>query len=163
MASALRFHIVPGLVISASLVVFTVVGARPVMGQTPPTGGTVTTRGTPHAPGPGMVAPQPVQPAPEFGFEESLLLQEAGIREQESFPERIRGVYAPSFLRSFSTTVRTSETSGLRMGMSGWTATRIPYDDRNANGGPALGLTIEWGKPLPPPAEPATPTEPPQR
>ena len=55
------------------------------------------------------------------------------------------------------TTTRTSRTSGIRMGLSGWTAPRIPFDDRESSGFPALGLTIEWGTPMEPPAEPAPP------
>jgi len=162
MRSALRLQFFKVLVIAASLAAG-LIGRSPAFGQTPPPAGTVTSKGTTGAPGVGVVAPKPVQPGPEFGFEESLPLQEGGLREEESFPERTRGVYAPAFLRNASGTVRTSKTSGLRIGLSGWTATRIPYDDRNNGGGPAFGLTVEWGKPLPPPAEPAPPETPPQR
>ena len=151
MGSVLRMiRIFPVMAVAVPLTAG-LVGALPVMGQTPPAGN-VTSRGTQGAPGGGVVAPQPVPPSPEFGFEESLPLQEGGLREQRSFPEpNLGGVYAPAFVRTGSTTMRTSQTSGLRMGLSGWTATRIPYDDRNNQGGPALGFTIEWGKPLPPP------------
>jgi len=40
------------------------------------------------------------------------------------------------------------------MGVSGWTAPRIPFDDPQSNGFPALGFTVEWGTPMEPPAEP---------
>lgn len=154
----------PALVVGAWLV-SAVLGPSPVMGQTPPPGGNITSTGTPGtrpAPGVGVVAPQPLPPSPEFGFEESIPSQLGGIREQQSYPEpNLGGVYAPAFFRPGSTTVRTSQTSGARMGLSGWTATRIPYDDRNNQGGPAFGFTFEWGKPLPPPpAEPAKPEAP---
>jgi hypothetical protein len=156
MGSALRVRILLILAIAAPLA-GVLVSARPVMGQTPPPSGNVTSSGTAApgtaAPG-GVVAPQPLPPSPEFGFEESLPLLQGGIREQESFPEQTRGVYAPAFVRGGSGIVRTSQTSGMRMGLSGWTATRIPFDDRNNGGGPALGFSLEWGKPLPPPAEP---------
>jgi hypothetical protein len=160
MGSALRIQIFPVLGIAVPLAVV-LAAASSVMGQTPPppashvtTTGTPT--GTPGTPGGGITAPQPqLPPSAEFGFEESLPLQQGGLREEESFPERVRGVFAPAFLRSGSTTVRTSRTSGMQMGFSGWTSTRIPYDDRNNGGGPAFGFTIQWGKPLPPPAEPA--------
>jgi hypothetical protein len=139
-------------------------GPSSVMGQTPPAAGNVTSTGSPatqRAPGVGVIAPQPVPPSSEFGFEESIPLLQGGIREQQSFPEpNLGGVYAPAFFTAGSTTVRTSQTSGMRMGLSGWTATRIPYDDRNNQGGPALGFSLEWGKPLPPPAEPAKPEAP---
>jgi len=156
MGSALNIRIFPILAIAAPLAGM-LVAASPVMGQTPPPAAShVTTTGTPGAPGSGVVAPQPLlPPSAEFGFEESLPLVQGGLREEESFPERTRGVFAPAFLRAGSTTVRTSQTSGMQLGFSGWTATRIPYDDRNNNGGPAFGFTIQWGKPLPPPTEPA--------
>jgi hypothetical protein len=157
-------RIFPVMVVAASLA-GTLIGPSPVMGQTPPPGGNVTSTGSPgtqRAPGVGVVAPQSAPPSPEFGFEESIPLEQAGIREQQSFPEpNLGGVYAPAFYRAASTTVRTSQTSGARFGLSGWTATRIPYDDRNNQGGPALGFSLEWGKPLPPPpAEPAKPEAP---
>ena len=134
-----------------------VIGASPVLGQTPASGASPS----PGAVGSqvGVVAPQPTQPAPEFGFEESVPLERGSIREEASYPERTRAVYAPAFVKSAVKTVRTSRTSGLRMGLSGWTATRIPFDDQNASGGPAFGLTIEWGKPLEPPAEPTLPAQ----
>ena len=164
MRSARRMRILPVLAVAAPLAAV-LAGVSPVMGQTRPPAGNVTSTGTPStgttgAPGGGVVAPQPVPPSPEFGFEESLPLLEGGLREQQSFPERTRGVYAPAFVRGASGVVRTSETSGMRIGLSGWTATRIPYDDRNNGGGPAFGLTMEWGKPLPPPTPPATPDAP---
>jgi hypothetical protein len=151
----------PVMVFAAPLAAL-LVEVSPVMGQTPPSAGNITSRGTPGVPGVGVVAPQPIPPSPEFGFEESLPLQQGGLREQQSFPEpNLGGVYAPAFVRAGSTTIRTSQTSGLRMGLSGWTATRIPYDDRNNGGGPAFGFTLEWGKPLPPPpVEPGKPEAP---
>jgi hypothetical protein len=164
MGSALKIRIFPVLVIVAPLAAL-LVGTHPVMGQTPPSAGHITNTGTPAPPGTpgrGVTAPQPIlPPSPEFGFEESLGLIEGGIREQQSFPEpNLGGIYAPAFVRAASTTMRTSQTSGIRTGLSGWTATRIPYDDRNNQGGPAFGFTVEWGKPLPPPAEPAKPEAP---
>src|SRR5262245_12167168 len=162
MRSALGIRIFPVLSIAVPLAGL-LVAASPVMGQTPPPAGHVTSRGTTAtSPGSGVVAPQPIlPPSPEFGFEESLPLLQQGLREQEAFPERTYGVYAPAFGRSATTTVRTSRTSGVQMGLSGWTATRIPYDDRNNTGGPAFGFTVQWGKPLPPPVEPAATPDPP--
>ena len=153
-------RIFPVMVAAAPLAV--VLGAFPVMGQTPPTGGNITSTGSQGAPGVGVVAPQPRPPSPEFGFEESIPLQQGGLREQRSIPEpNLGGVYAPAFVTNGSGVVRTSQTSGMRMGLSGWTATRAPYDDRNNQGGPAFGFSLEWGKPLPPPTpEPAKPEAP---
>src|SRR5262249_55285874 len=120
MGPALKIRILPVLTAVAAPLAIVLLGASSVMGQTrPPAAGHVTTTtGTPGAPGGGVVAPQPqLPPSPEFGFEESLPLQQGGLREEESFPERVRGVYAPAFLTPGSTTVRTSKTSGMQMGL----------------------------------------------
>jgi hypothetical protein len=130
-------------------------GAGSAVGQTPPATGVAR---TPGSQGVTAVAPPSRPPAPEFGFEESIPLEQGGLREGESYGERTRAVYAPAFLKGATQTVRTSKTSGFRWGLSGWTATRIPFDDQNASGGPALGLTFEWGVPLEPPAEETPPT-----
>ena len=167
MGSLLRMIRVFPVMVAAAPLAAVLVGALPVMGQTPPAGEHVTTTGnqatgTTPKPGGGVVAPQPAPPSPEFGFEESIPLQQGGLREQRSIPEpNLGGVYAPAFVRNGSGVVRTSQTSGMRMGLSGWTATRVPYDDRNNQGGPAFGFSLEWGKPLPPPTpEPAKPEAP---
>src|SRR5215470_15774483 len=98
----LRIRVFPVVVVAAPLVAV-LVGALPVMGQTPPTGGNITSRGTQGAPGVGVVAPQPPPPSPEFGFEESIPLQQGGLREQRSIPEpNLGGVYAPAFVRNGS-------------------------------------------------------------
>ena len=158
MGSARRIHPFPILSVVGSLAAV-LVGASPAVAQTPPVSGTPTSPGGVGPPGLGVVAPRPTPPAPEFGFEESVPLELGGIREEASYPERTRAVYAPAFLKSAVKTVRTSRTSGLRIGLSGWTSTRIPFDDQNSSGGPAFGLTIEWGKPLEPPAEPTLPAQ----
>jgi len=152
-----RIQPFPALSVVAALAAV-LIGVTPVRAQTPPAFGRTVSTGTAGSPGVGVVAPPPAQPTPEFGFEESIPLEQGGIREQGSYPERTRAVYAPAFVKSAVKTVRTSPTSGLRIGLSGWTATRIPFDDQNASGGPAFGLTIEWGKPLEP-AEPAPPAQ----
>ena len=131
--------------------------AGPAGAQAPTGFGTSVSGGNTGSPGIGVVAPSPAPPSPEFGFEESLPMELGSIREQEAYPERIRAPYAPAFLRGATKTVRTSQTSGMRIGLSGWTATRIPGDDQNVSGGPALGLTIEWGKPMEPETPPPTP------
>jgi hypothetical protein len=111
--------------------------------------------------GVGVVAPPPTQPTPEFGFERGIPPEQGGAREQEFIPsERTRSIHQPAFLRGATKTTRTSRTSGVRWGLSGWTAPRVPFDSqRESSGGAALGLTIEWGTPLEPPVEPAPPTQ----
>ena len=69
----------------------------------------------------------------------------------------MRTIYQPAFIKGAVKTTPTSRTSGIRVGLSGWTAPRIPFDDKDSSGFPALGITIEWGTPMEPPAEPALP------
>jgi hypothetical protein len=116
------------------------------------------------APSVRMIAPPATSPTPAFGFEPSLPPEQQGAREQELYPsERIRSVHAPAFVRSATRTVRMSPTSGMRMGLSGWTSPRVPYDFQESSGGAAFGLTIEWGVPMEPPAEAAPQTAPPSQ
>ena len=153
----------PFLVLSvAGLLAVVLVGASPTGAQTPPPSGAATPSGNPAPPGIGVVAPHPAQPAqpskpaPDFGFEPSLP-PEQGVPSEDAHGERTRTIYQPAFVKGAVKTTRTSRTSGVRVGLSGWTAPRIPYDDRESSGFPAIGLTIEWGTPMEPPAEP-TPT-----
>ena len=136
------------------LLVAMLIWASPVVAQTPPASGTTTSSGAAGSTGIGVVAPQPTQPVPEFGFEPALPPQQGSPRE-EDYGERTRTIYQPAFVKGAVKTTRTSRTSGIRFGLSGWTAPRIPFDDRNSSGFPAFGLTIEWGTPLEPPAETA--------
>jgi hypothetical protein len=102
----------------------------------------------------GVVAPPPAQ-VPEFGFEPAIPPDQGRAREEEFYPERTRSIHQPAFVKGASTTMRTSRTSGVRVGLSGWTAPRVPFDMRESSGGAAFGLTIEWGTPLAPPVETA--------
>jgi hypothetical protein len=138
----------------ASIATFGPGGVMPGWAQDPPVTGTAQSSGSPKV---GVVAPEPRPTPPELGFERSIPQEPGALREDGTYPERTRAIYAPAFVKGGVKTVRTSRTSGLRMGLSGWTATRIPFDDQNAGGGPAFGLTIEWGVPLPPPAEASPP------
>jgi hypothetical protein len=137
-------------------------GVTPVAAQTPPASETTTSSGTPGSPKIGVVAPQPPQPpqppkpAPDFGFEPALPPGQ-GVPSEDAHGERTRTIYQPAFVKGAVTTKRTSRTSGIRMGLSGWTAPRIPFDDPQSNGFPAFGLTVEWGTPMEPPAEPSPP------
>jgi len=112
----------------------------------------------PAAGGSVTVTPQPThpQPGPNFGFED-VLAPEQGFPREDAHGERTRTIYRPAFVNGAVRTTRTSRTSGVRYGLSGWTAPRIPYDDRESSGFPAIGITIEWGVPMEPPAEPQKP------
>jgi hypothetical protein len=143
-------------VLSVATTLFAVlIGAHPVLAQTPPASGTTTSQ-PPGPVGVGVVAPEPTRPVPEFGFEPAIPPEQKGPRE-EFYPERTRSIYQPAFVKGAVGTTRTSRTSGVRTGLSGWTAPRVPYDDRESSGGPAFGFTIEWGTPMEPPPEPALP------
>ena len=131
-------------------------GTNPVLAQTPPASGTATSAGTTPV-GVGVVAPEPTEPTPEFGFERGIPPEQKGAREQEFYPERTRSIHQPAFVVGAARTVRTSRTSGVRTGLSGWTAPRVPFDDRESSGGVAFGFSLEWGTPMEPPTEPALP------
>lgn len=146
------------------------VGAGTVLGQTPtPEPTAPAASGAPASPGSvgvGVEAPRPHEPYTEFGFESGIPPEQKGAREQEWYPgERLRTIHQPAFLRGATKTSRTSRTSGVRWGLSGWTAPRVLYDsNRESSGGASFGLTFEWGTPMDPPAEaPAESTPPAKR
>jgi len=103
--------------------------------------------GSPPAAEFGVRAPVP-SPTPKFGLEPTLPPEEQGAREQEFYPgELVRSRHAPAFVTPFVTSVPVSRTSTVRVGLSGWTAPRLPFDFRESTGGVAFGLTIVWGAP----------------
>jgi hypothetical protein len=164
MGPARRFQPVAVLSVVAGLAVL--LGTGPVLAQTPPPSGAPTPPAAPAASaasgsvGMGVVAPTPGEHVPDFGFEWGIPPEQQGAREQEFYPmERVPTIHQPAFLRGATKTTRTSRTSGVRWGLSGWTAPRIPFDLRESSGGAAFGLSIEWGTPLEPPAEPTPPTQ----
>lgn len=156
---------IPSLsVLSASGLLAMTIWASPAVAQTLPASGTnpepVATGGSPGVgvsvtPPSGPAVP-PSAPQPwGFGFEQAIPTEPAIPREDHG--ERTRTFYQPNFVNGAVKTTRTSRTSGIRYGLSGWTSSRIPWDDRESSGFPAVGFTIEWGVPMEPPAEPATP------
>jgi hypothetical protein len=163
MGSTSRIRSFPVLSVTGLLAAM-LAGVSPAVAQTPPPSGTAPSSGTAGPQGFGVVAPQPTQPAqpsksaPDFGFEPALP-RELGVPSEDAHGERVRTIYQPAFVKGAVKTTRTSRTSGIRVGLSGWTAPRIPYDDRNDSGFPAFGLTIEWGTPMEPPAEPTPPDQ----
>jgi hypothetical protein len=160
MGSTRRIQPFPILAVGVGLAAL-LVGAGSVLAQTPPTSGAPTPAPAPGSVGVGVVAPRPPEPPTEFGFEWGIPPEQHGAREQDFFPgERTRSIHQPAFLRGATTTTRTSRTSGVRWGLSGWTAPRVQYDsNRESSGGAAFGLTIVWGTPMEPPTEPTPPAQ----
>jgi hypothetical protein len=157
-ASGIRASLVVSAVVALAAIV---VGVSPVLAQTPPGGGAAPSQAPPSSVGVGVVAPAPPPPAPEFGLERSLPPDQGGAREEEFYSERTRSIHQPAFVRGATTIKRTSRNSGVKVGLSGWTAPRVPFDSqRESSGGAAFGLTIQWGVPLPEPGEPAPPGPP---
>jgi hypothetical protein len=160
MGSARRSQPFPALSVAGCLTAV-LLAAAPASAQTLPTQGGTPASAAPAAAGTVTVTPQPTQPQPRpnFGFEDVLPPDQAYPREDDH-GERTRTIYRPAFVNGAVRTTRTSRTSGVRYGLSGWTAPRIPYDDRDSSGFPAIGITIEWGVPMEPPAEPSKPGQP---
>jgi hypothetical protein len=154
MGSARRIQPFPALSVAAFLLTV-LLGGHTALAQTPP-----DPAGSPSPVDAGgvIVTPRPTTPSPptEFGFEPALPPGQ-GVPSEDAHGERVRTIYQPAFIKGAVRTTRTSRTSGIRVGLSGWTAPRIPYDDKDSSGFPALGITIEWGTPMEPPAEPALP------
>jgi hypothetical protein len=157
MGSARRTQPFPARSVAGVLTAILLVGG-PAAAQTPPAPEGTSAPPAPAAAGTVTVTPQPTHPQtrPGFGFENALPPEQGSPRE-DAHGERLRTIYQPAFVNGAVRTTRTSRTSGVRYGLSGWTAPRIPYDDRESSGFPAIGITIEWGVPMEPPAEPSKP------
>ena len=87
--------------------------------------------------------------APGVRFEPGQPREMDRVREEEHYPERIGARHEPAFLAPLSVTVPTGPGTTVRAGLAGWTAPRVPRDDREATGGAAFGLTLKWGISLP--------------
>jgi hypothetical protein len=122
-----------GLILVATIPALITV--RPAGAQSPAGGLEVTT--------------PPARPAPEFGLEPTMPLEQQGSREQEFYPGLVRSRHEPAFVKPFVGSVPVSRSSGARVGLSGWTAPALPFDSRDSTGGVAFGLTILWGVPVP--------------
>ncbi len=96
-----------------------------------------------------VTAPPTVPPRPELGLEPTMPPDQRGAREQDFYPGyELKSLHEPAFVTPFVGTVPTSRTSGVRMGLSGWTASGIPFDIPQAAGGVAIGLTFMWSVPV---------------
>jgi len=77
-------------------------------------------------------------------------------READFRPDNIRTRHDPAFIMPLTTTVRTGPNTGVRVGLSGWTAppARDNFVQVHENSGLfALGVTVIWDVPV----EPAKP------
>jgi hypothetical protein len=161
-ASRSRVVLVLSLVVALSAIL---VATGTVLAQTAPATGAAPAAGSASPPGAasvgvGVIAPAPTTTRPELGFESGIPPEQGGAREEEFIPERTRSIHQPAFVRGAVKTMRTSKTSGARLGLSGWTAPRVPFDSqRESSGGVAFGLTLEWGTPLPEPTQPTPPAQ----
>ena len=96
----------------------------------------------------GTPARKEPREAPELGIEPTQPDGQTGAREQESYPDQVRSVHDPAFVRPFASTRPVSSSRAARFGLSGWTAPALPFDIREASGGAAFGLTILWDVPV---------------
>jgi len=105
----------------------------------------------PEEPRPGieMKTPPPPPRAPGVRFEPGQPREMDRVREEEHYPERIGARHEPAFLAPLTVTVPTGPGTAVRAGLAGWTAPRVPRDDREATGGAAFGLTFAWDFPVP--------------
>ena len=94
-----------------------------------------------------IVAPPPEKaPVPEF----VIPGQPAELtrpREQDFYPEPIRSRHDPAFIKPFTTVIPTGPKTGVRVGLSGWTAPAGRGETvlrREASGALAFGLSVAW-------------------
>jgi hypothetical protein len=102
----------------------------------------------------GTAPPEPRVPRPEIlpppGFDEITR-----PRESDFYPEDIRVRLDPAFILPLTTVRPTGPTSGVRFGLSGWTAPQTPVGQtpsalRENPGWFALGFSIVWDVPVKP-------------
>jgi hypothetical protein len=142
------------------LAVLLPLAAPPAGAQSPPAGAQsppAAAQSPPAAAPTGLelTAPPAAPRGPEFRIEPTMPLEQQGAREQEFFHERVLSRHEPAFIQPFVADAPSSRTTRVRVGLSGWTAPRVPYDSLDATGGLAFGLTILWGAPAAPPPPPA--------
>ena len=131
----------------ATVVTGSVVGPVAAQQKGPDPGGTVD-----------VTAPEPSAKAPGLRLERSLPLEQRGTRANDYYPGYpAKSEHDPAFVQPFVKTVPTSSSSGVRVGLSGWTAPAVPYDIPQATGGAAFGITFIWPVPIPAAAGPQAP------
>jgi hypothetical protein len=111
-------------------------GAGPSAAQAPP-------------PSVDVAAPQPASKAPGFELERTMPLDQRGIRDGQYYPGYdVKSEHDPAFVHPLVKTIATSPTSGVRVGLSVWTAPALPYDIPQETGGVAFGLSFIWSVPV---------------
>jgi len=131
----------PKTLLTLALVAGSVIGSPRVPAQTAP---------APEEPRPGIEMKTPPPPsAPGLRFEPGQPREINRVREEELYPTRIRARHEPAFLAPLTVTVPTGPGTAVRAGLAGWTAPRVPNDDREATGAAAFGLTFAWDFPAP--------------
>jgi hypothetical protein len=107
-------------------------------------------------------APGAPPPPAELGIEPTVPPDQRGRGEDPAAKPGLPATpHEPAFIRPAVTTIPITKSSGIRMGLSGWTASPLPVDNPERTGGFAFGLTILWGVPVAP-SPPATEEPPPE-
>jgi hypothetical protein len=105
-----------------------------------------------------VTSPEPSPKAPGIRLERSMPLEQRGTRDNEYYPGyNVKSEHNPAFVQPFVKTIPTSQSSGVKVGLSGWTAPAVPYDIPQAGGGAAFGITLMWFVPVPAPSSPPAP------
>ena len=99
-----------------------------------------------------VVAPPPEKvPAPEF-LTPGQPAQLTRPREQDFYPDQIKSRHDPAFIVPFTTTIPTGPRTGVRFGLSGWTAPALRGETqlrREASGALAFGISVAWDVDIP--------------
>jgi hypothetical protein len=113
-----------------------------------------------------IIAPPPAPPEqapqPEFVIQ-GQPPQLTRPREQDFYPDRIRSRHDPAFIAPFTATIPTGPRTGVRVGLSGWTAPAVPGENvlrREAGGALAFGLSFAWDVDLKKEEQPGKPVQP---
>jgi hypothetical protein len=90
-------------------------------------------------------------------------------RDQDFYPDQVKSRHDPAFVVPFTATVPTGPRTGVRVGLSGWTAPAGRGEGvlrREASGALAFGISVAWdvdipeeqlGRTQPATVQPATP------
>jgi len=73
-------------------------------------------------------------------------------REQDFYPDQIKSRHDPAFIAPFTTTIPTGPRTGIRVGLSGWTAPAARGETqlrREASGVLAFGISLAWDVAIP--------------
>jgi len=112
-----------------------------------------------------IIAPPP--PPPEQGGPEFVIpgqpTQLTRPSEQDFYPNQIKSRHDPAFIAPFTTTIPTGPRTGVRVGLSGWTAPAVPGENllkREASGSLAFGLSFAWDVDLKKEAQPGKQVQP---